>query len=124
MHSQKSDYSLAPRVEKESQITLQHLSTAKSSKLQNPHETLLKNSIFWKRERALQESPCMHEGKLPKGLNNPFLREEIKALPVSAKIIKKGLEKKMGPTETLQKQYLWEALEKRKKMMQPNPFLD
>ena len=50
---------------------------------------------------ALKEFPCMHEGKLPKGLENPWLQGGSNGLPLEVSNKKRSLEKRMNLAEIL-----------------------
>ena len=41
---------------------------------------------------ALKELPCMHEGKLPKGLKNPWLPRDSNGLPLEVPKKERSLE--------------------------------
>lgn len=59
----------------------------------------LKTPIFFKKTEFLQDKPRMQHESIPKGLENPNLREEYNPLPESVVSRKKGLKRKVIPAE-------------------------
>ena len=87
-------------------------------------EGVSKTPNFERGKGVLQEPPCMHDEKPPKGQKNPCLKGEVRALPKSAQFSKKSWKKKVVPARILQIQYPRKAKEMRREMVYPNLSLD
>ena len=49
---------------------------------------------------ARQETPCLHDWKIPKDVRNPYLKERVKVSPRNATTKKKSLKKMMTAAGT------------------------
>ena len=72
-------------------------------------ENPLKIHKIFENKGALKDLPCMHEGKLPKGLENPWLQEGSNGLPLEVPNKERNLRKKTIPAEISQKWHQWAA---------------